>query len=293
MALVRLDRQCVQRSDALRKAYREGRVTWLAATTLLPVISRQHEEAWVERAGQVTLRRLQADVSWALDRADEIGGRVAPPPPPLDLDVTADALARCRSDDIQMRAHPQTDLESFSRRVDARIGIVVPTSVATLLDDAIEGCRHAVEPRWRGFERILAHAWVTWMGSRQDDSSVYARDSNRCQVPGCRCRGPLHAHHIWFRSKGGPDFDWNLTSVCEEHHRAIHRGEIRVRGRAPDGLVWELGCRPSGRPLVRLRGDVYWNVEEDERAGAGFRDERESADAEFYDQPNDRRSASP
>jgi hypothetical protein len=293
MALVRLDRQCVQRSQALRKAYREGRVTWLAATTLLPVISRQHEGAWVERAGQVTLRRLEAEVSWALDRADDAGGRAEQAPPPLDLDVTADALARCRPEDIQMRAHPQTDLESFGRRVDARIGLVVPASVATLLDDAIEGCRHAVEPRWRGFERILAHAWLTWMASRKEDGSVYARDSYRCQVPGCRSRGPLHAHHIWFRSKGGPDFAWNLVCVCEEHHRAIHRGEIRVRGRAPNGLVWELGCRRGGGPLLRLRGDVYCNDEKGESAGAGLHDEGEFKDAGFYVRANDRRSASP
>jgi hypothetical protein len=259
MALVRLDRQCAQRSPALLRAYREGRVTWLAATTLLSVISRQHEEAWIERATQVTLRRLEADVSWALDRADDTGGKAWQAPPPLELEVTADALRRCDPADIQMRAHPQTDLESFGRRVDARIGIVMPASIAAVLDDAIEGCRHAIEPRWRGFERILAHAWLTWMALPRHEVAVYARDSHRCQTPGCRSRGPLHAHHAWFRSKGGPDFDWNLTSVCEEHHRAIHRGEIRVSGRAPDGLVWELGCRPGRPPLMRLRGEVYWN----------------------------------
>jgi hypothetical protein len=258
MALVRLDRQCALLSPALLRAYREGCVTWLAATALLPVISRKHEHAWVTRAGEVTLRRLEAEVSWALDRADENGSRVPQPPPPLDLDVVADALARCQSADIQMRAHPETDLDSFSRRVDARIGIVVPESIAMLLEDAIEGCRHAIEPRWRGFERILAHAWISWMSLPQHENPVYARDHHRCQVPGCRNRGRLHAHHIWFRSKGGPDYSWNLTCVCEEHHRAIHRGEIRVRGRAPDTLIWELGCRPGHRPMMRLRGEVYF-----------------------------------
>jgi hypothetical protein len=257
MALVRLDRQCALRSPALLRAYRDGRVTWLAATTLLPVISRPHEDQWILRAGLVTLRRLEAEVSWSMDRADDSGGRIQQPPPPLALDVTADALARCKPADIQMRAHPQTDLQSFGRRVDARIGIVLPDSIARLLEDAIEGCRHAIEPRWRGFERVIAHAWVTWMDLPQHENPVYARDSHRCQVPGCRNRGPLHAHHVWFRSRGGPDFDWNLTSVCDEHHRAIHRGEIGVRGRAPDRLTWELGCRPDGPPLMRLRGEVY------------------------------------
>jgi hypothetical protein len=257
MALVRLDRRCALQSPALLRAYREGRVTWLAATALLPVISPEHEDAWVERAERVTLRRLDADVSWALDRADDVRGKPRQAPPPLDLDVTADAFARSDEADIQMRAHAGTDLESFVRRVDAEIRIPVPASIAVLLEDAIEGCRRAVEPRWRGFERILAHAWLVWMALPKHENPVFSRDSNRCQVPGCRNRAPLHAHHILFRSLGGPDFDWNLTAVCEEHHRAIHRGDIHVTGRAPDGLLWELGCRAGRRPLLRLRGDVY------------------------------------
>ncbi|HYB98105.1 MAG TPA: hypothetical protein VEC57_03115, partial [Candidatus Limnocylindrales bacterium] len=59
-------------------------------------------------------------------------------------------------------------------------------------------------------------------------------------------------------SLGGPDALWNLTAVCEEHHRDfIHRGRIRLTGCAPDNLLWELGCRPGKPPLMRLRGDVY------------------------------------
>jgi hypothetical protein len=32
------------------------------------------------------------------------------------------------------------------------------------------------------------------------------------------------------------------VSLCAGHHlHGIHRGYIRVSGRAPDGLAWELG----------------------------------------------------
>ncbi|HEY2774672.1 MAG TPA: HNH endonuclease signature motif containing protein [Candidatus Binatia bacterium] len=257
-ALVRLDRQCALRSPMLLRAYCEGRVTWLAATAVLPVISPQHEPAWIMRAERVTLRRLEADVSWALDRADDIGGNSQQSPPPLDLDVTTDALSRVDETKVQMRARPEADLESFGRRVAARIGVVVPASVAALVEDAIEGCRRAVEPRWRGFERILAHAYLTWLALPGHENPVFARDSHRCQVPACRSRGPLHAHHVRFRSRGGPDDAWNLTAVCDEHHRAfIHRGCIHVHGSAPNALLWQLGCRAGERPLLRLRGDVY------------------------------------
>jgi hypothetical protein len=32
--------------------------------------------------------------------------------------------------------------------------------------------------------------------------------------------------------------------------RILHRGWVRVRGRAPEGPTWELGVRPGGAPLV-------------------------------------------
>ncbi len=262
LALVRLERQCARRSPPLLEAYRDGRIGWLAASTLVPVLGGRPEEQeqWIARAGAVTLRRLVADVGWALDRADDDHDLGHPgPPPPLDCDPAADALHRVDLAEVQMRAHAAADLRSFSRRVRARIAVFLPASVASLVEDAIEGCRRAVEPRWRGFERILAHAYLTWTELPPHENPVFERDGYRCQVPACTRRGPLHAHHIVFRSHGGPDFASNLTAVCDEHHREfIHRGTIRVHGRAPDDLTWELGCRPGKPPLMRLRGDVYW-----------------------------------
>ncbi|MGH7287579.1 MAG: hypothetical protein ACREI8_06120 [Myxococcota bacterium] len=48
-----------------------------------------------------------------------------------------------------------------------------------------------------------------------------------------------------FRSAGGSEDDANLTTLCAAHHqRGAHAGVIRITGRAPDGLVFEL---PLGR----------------------------------------------
>jgi hypothetical protein len=77
---------------------------------------------------------------------------------------------------------------------------------------------------------------------------VLERDGWRCQVPGCS-RAATHAHHIILRSQGGTDEEWNLISLCAVHHlRGIHGGYIRVSGRAPDGLVWELNRAALSRP---------------------------------------------
>ena len=80
---------------------------------------------------------------------------------------------------------------------------------------------------------------------------VIERDGYRCAVPGCTSRRNLHDHHIEFRSAGGSDSPENRITLCAFHHqRCLHAGRLRVHGRAPDALVFEL-------PLVRYRsGDI-------------------------------------
>ena len=77
-------------------------------------------------------------------------------------------------------------------------------------------------------------------------------------VPGCTSRRNLHDHHLRFRSAGGSDAPANRIALCAFHHqRCLHAGFLRIRGRAPDGLVFELGLRPGAPPLVRYRsGDI-------------------------------------
>jgi len=87
---------------------------------------------------------------------------------------------------------------------------------------------------------------------------VVERDGYACAVPGCTSRRNLHDHHIRFRSAGGSDAPENRITLCAFHHqRCLHPGWLRVRGSAPDGLVFELGVRPGAPPLARYRsGDV-------------------------------------
>jgi hypothetical protein len=74
------------------------------------------------------------------------------------------------------------------------------------------------------------------------------RDGGRCQVPGCS-RAAAHAHHVLFRSLGGNDEATNLVGLCAAHHlHGVHLGWVRVHGKAPEGLTWQLGVR-AGVPL--------------------------------------------
>jgi hypothetical protein len=105
---------------------------------------------------------------------------------------------------------------------------------------------------------------------------VIQRDGWCCAVPGCTSRRNLHDHHIEFRSAGGSDEPWNRITLCAfHHHRCLHAGLLRVRGRAPEALVFELGVRQGAPALACYRsGDLILPVDE---VGAGIAGRRRAA----------------
>ena len=111
------------------------------------------------------------------------------------------------------------------------------------------------------FDAMLECAFLAWTlrdpHARRPDP-VIERDGYRCAVPGCTSRQNLHDHHLRFRSAGGSDEPGNRIALCAFHHqRCLHVGFMRIRGHAPDGLVFELGLRRHAPPLVRYRsGDI-------------------------------------
>jgi hypothetical protein len=104
-----------------------------------------------------------------------------------------------------------------------------------------------------GLARVLAHAVAAWVraGRQFRDYADFERDGYRCTVPGCTARRNLQSHHVEFLSHGGADVPENRTTLCAlHHHQGVHARRIRIRGEAPDALVFET-------PLGRWRsGDV-------------------------------------
>jgi hypothetical protein len=207
----------------------------------LPVVG-PHDSAaaWVARGEEVTVRRLVDMVDWARE-VGEPGSIPAPPPaegalvvPPLDA--------------VQMRA----------RSLDAEIVFHGPATVVALLSAATESFRAPDEPRWVGFEKLLRHAQTEWERQPRHRDPIFERDGWRCAVPACSARRSLHDHHVLYRSRGGDHRRDNRVAVCAAHHlRGIHGFRVRVTGRAPDDLTWELGVRRGRPPLLRTHGDRY------------------------------------
>jgi hypothetical protein len=144
----------------------------------------------------------------------------------------------------------------------------VPHDVAALFSAVRETLRSRLRAE-RGrcltdgevFDGLLDCALLAWTlrdrRARRLDP-VIERDGYRCAVPGCTSRRNLHDHHLRFRSAGGSDAPDNRITLCAFHHqRCLHAGLLRVHGRAPDDLVFELGLRPGASPLLRYRsGDI-------------------------------------
>jgi hypothetical protein len=234
-ALVALDRRLAELPE-LADAYRAGEVSFARALVLLPVIRPQNEAPWLARAREVTIRRLDDEVEWALD-ADVSA------PPPADGTLVAPPL-----DEVQMCA----------RGCDAVIRFAGPSSVIALLRSAIRASTPRGAPPWEGLERLLRHVIAEWSSRPRHRDPIFERDGWRCAVPACTARTSLHDHHVVYRSRGGDNGRDNRVAICATHHlNGVHKFRIRVAGTAPHDLTWEIGYRPGRPPLLRTHGDRY------------------------------------
>jgi hypothetical protein len=114
-------------------------------------------------------------------------------------------------------------------------------------------------PTWAAVVLFLEHALDVWgtqdPATRPTEARILERDGYACQAPGCSARRRLEVHHIVFRSRGGADKAWNKTTLCHaHHHHAIHAGIVRLTGRAPTALRWEMGRARDGAVRWTLRG---------------------------------------
>jgi hypothetical protein len=234
-ALLRIERAAL-RWPALRAAFASGRLSWVQAHALIPLVfepaAARHCAKWLAHAERVSVRRLRDDVELALATGDFAPG-----------------------------SRLQTGAIARSHEARARVSFTAAPEVASLFRAALA----MVQRRLRGslseaVDAMLAHAVDTWCAGKTDHR-VFDRDGWRCTVPGCSSYRSLHAHHIVFRSAGGGDELVNLTTLCAWHHqRGIHAGLVHCTGQAPHALRFELGRRSRRAPLLVFGpGEVRMN----------------------------------
>jgi hypothetical protein len=260
--LVALDRKLVLR-PRVEQAVRKGRIGTVAAWLVCRVASDvRSERAWLERAARVTVLRLREEVAW-VEREASLRGWRRPwmPPHPARLpsileEVAAELVIPAHHHQRQQQQRRTSAAGNEAQREGPRVcvGFWMRRSALHLRDEARQALGEANPGRRVRDEDVLlsvAAAFLethlpAWLREVRHGDPVAVRERFRCAIPGCTSRGGS-AHHIRFRSQGGSDEMSNLVFVCFAHHiEGIHRGRLRVHGRAPDRLVVELGIRPDG-----------------------------------------------
>ena len=199
----------LQEMPGLREALRSGRISYEKARIVARVADGDTVDAWIAHAEKATCIALHREVS------------------------NHEVRQTCARGEVSLR---------------------VPRQVSFLLEEAFWAARRAAGEPLTSEECLFwvaDHFITTWRGAPEArftlERRIIERDRGFCQVPGCS-RAAGHVHHVVYRSQGGGDEPENLVSICVAHHlRGVHRGWVRVWGRAPDELRWELG---------EVRGDV-------------------------------------
>ena len=287
---VRLAR-ALQRYPGLRRSYEQGRVgleSALLVARMLGVSSHDPatERAWVERAEEVTVKRLRDEVR-ALGRQQAFakGRRSAVP---LDDAAWHGSLLQ-RPGEIRTRVHelghragesgcsdgflrwtlPEelardflAAMESSRRRLSTEAGAeaepkadaeaILPSEAPSLEAARTFSAHGRAVPSWVGLLALLEDFVDTWdhpeaSPSRRADE-IYSREGWRCFAPGCTSRQNLEDHHLEYRSRGGDaKARWNRICLCGFHHRRGEHGFLaRCRGKAPLGVLWRLGRKEVG-----------------------------------------------
>jgi 5-methylcytosine-specific restriction endonuclease McrA len=255
-ALLRLER-AGDRCPELLAAYRAGRISWVRAHALVPVlllVEALEDPAvglvlarrWVKWAQVVTVRRLEEDVERALvlhdvspDAWRETGGLPA---------EARDGGPRA-SEDRPAATRPNAQIGAKPMRPEetAQLFFTATMDVSRLVRAVICTVRRRVEcetgrfvTEGEAFEAMLDHVFDVWSldadGRRRvkREHRVFARDGWRCTVPGCTSYRNLHDHHIVYRSVGGA-------------HELSNRTTLGARVSAPTWRTSARGCRSGDR----------------------------------------------
>jgi hypothetical protein len=272
--------EALEALPALSEALKTGSASWSIVRELTRVATPETEREWLEAARGRTVREVEKLVSGHV-----VGSRPSDKPDPrierhiLRFEVSGEALATFREALAQLRRDAGEPLDDdaalllLARKVlggpgdDGRASYQVALTVC-------EHCRQGIQHG--GGEPVVvapeivemadcdeqclghldAHVGADIERASQDTPpairrAVIHRDGGCCVVPGCRHGTFVDVHHLHPKSENGSHEPANLITLCGAHHRAIHRGALRIAGSIAAGLqFWHAdgtvyGTRPS------------------------------------------------
>jgi hypothetical protein len=203
--------------------------------------------AAADGVAQMCARAGHVDLGVAAEAAVQMCAPAGDVDPGLSTEAAAQMCARAGDVDPELAAEAAAQM---CARTD--LDLRMPRHVRELLESAIRTVRKeagAFVLAGQCVRRVAREFIDTWKEVVEERNTVQRRvrerDHGYCIVRGCS-RPAAHVHHLEYRSHGGSDHPSNLASLCAVHHlRIVHMGLMRIRGTAPDRLVFELTDRPG------------------------------------------------
>jgi hypothetical protein len=264
--------EALERLPELAEALKQGGVCWSALRELTRVATPETQTAWLAAATGRTVRQLEKLVSGLApgsrpgDLADSKDVRHV-----LRFEVAGEVLACVREALMKLRRDAGEALDDEAALLlMARAVLEGPRDEGRAsYQIALTVCEHcqrgrqggAGEPTPVGSEVVemascdaqhvgslaavggSAHVGTSPGRAAQDVPPavrrlVLRRDHGRCVVPGCKHATWVDVHHLQGREEGGGHEPENLITMCGAHHRALHRGALRVHGSPTTGLTF-------------------------------------------------------
>lgn len=182
-----------QEVPALQEAIHEGKITLSQARRIVPVVTRENSQEWIEKAAR--LRQVDLERAVSVVNPQEVKERLKP-------------VAPTRT---ELRVGISVELEKKLRRLQDLLGGSLEEVLEKAVGETLQR-RDPIAKAERGFLRKQAPAVK---------HVIHWRDG-QCSFPGCVSTRFLQVHHIRHRAHGGSDAPENLKLLCSAHHRAIH-----------------------------------------------------------------------
>ena len=189
----------------LKLAVDRGWITVAKARRITPVITKENQLYWIEKAEKLTHRELEKEVAKAQPEAT---------PPDRSRYISDEMI------ELKFGASEKT-VKKFDQAKDlVSQKLQVPANYDSTLSEVLDF--YLAENT-----EVAADASGTVPRSKMK-KFILSRDQHRCTFTapdGRRCETTrwLDVHHIVPRSEGGSDEPENLTTLCSAHHRLLHQ----------------------------------------------------------------------
>lgn len=205
----------------IKQAVAQGELTLSEARRIVPVVTKENHQEWIEKAKRLPQKELEREVTAANPNAHPVKGKIRPVAKEVsELKVPVDPkteenLTALKDILSQKLGKPATLAEVVAWAAEVARDKFDPIRQAKR-SKAISSRKSAPAPK-RGRHRVKAAV----------NHSVVLRDTMQCtyiSADGRRCEQKrwLHRHHEVEVSKGGLNTVDNLRMLCRAHHDLIH-----------------------------------------------------------------------